>query len=59
MEGFLDIEDGETFFLELVANHKEIYRLSSLEYLQADNSNARIRRIRLLRDLTKTSRRWW
>ena len=51
IEDVLDIKDSGAFFLELVANHKEIYRLASMEFLQADNSNARIGSLRLLRDL--------
>lgn len=49
----LDIVDGGPFFLELVASHREIYRLASMEFLQADNSNARIGALRLLRDLNR------
>jgi hypothetical protein len=53
IEAVLDIQDPQAFFLELVANHKEIYRLAALEFLQADNSNARIGALRLLRDLNR------
>ena len=49
----LEIGDPETFFLDLVSSHKEIYRWASLEYLKGDNSNARIGALRLLRDLNK------
>ena len=53
LQTFLEIGDPETFFLDLVANHREIYRLASLEYLKGDNSNAKIGALRLLRDLNK------
>ena len=47
----LQIEDTDTVFLDLLSQHKELYRLCSLEYLKADNSNAKIGALRLLRDL--------
>ncbi len=47
----LDIADSGTFFFEVVANHKEIQHLTTVEFSQADNSNARIGALRLLRDL--------
>jgi hypothetical protein len=53
IEAVLGIEDPEAFFLDLVANHGEIYRLASLEYLKGDNSAARIGALRLLRDLNR------
>ena len=53
IEEVLDIKDSRTFFLELVANHKEIYRLASLEYLKGDKSAAKIGALRLLRDLNR------
>jgi hypothetical protein len=52
-EELVDIKDPEAFFLDLVANHREIYRLTVREYLQGDNSNARIGALRLLRELNK------
>jgi len=52
-EQLLDIKDPEVFFLDLVANHREIYRFAVREYLQGDNSNARIGALRLLRELNK------
>lgn len=51
MEEMLDVKDKDTFLLDLVSNHKEIYRLASLEYLKAENENARIGALRLLRDI--------
>jgi hypothetical protein len=56
IEVVLGIEDPETFFLDLVANHGELYRLASLEYLKGDNSAARIGALRLLRDLNRDMR---
>jgi transcriptional antiterminator len=47
----LEISDPHTFFMDLLADHKELKRLSTLEFLQADNSNAKIGALRLLRDL--------
>ena len=53
LKTLLEIGDPETFFLDLVSSHREIYRWASLEYLKGDNSNARIGALRLLRDLNK------
>jgi len=47
IEEVLDLKDPRAFLLELIANHEEIYRLASLEYLKADNSNAMIGTLRL------------
>jgi hypothetical protein len=47
----LEIQDPEAFFYDILAQHREIYRLASLEYLKGDNSAARIGALRLLRDL--------
>jgi hypothetical protein len=47
----LEIDDPQGFFYDLLAQHREIYRLCSLEFLKADNSNAKIGALRLLRDL--------
>lgn len=51
MESLLAIKDPEAFYLDLIASHKEIYRLCVKEYLQGDNTSARIGALRLLRDL--------
>ena len=53
MEALLGIDDPKAFFVDLLSNHQEIYRLTSLEFLKADNSNARIGALKLLRDLNK------
>ncbi|MDQ1279117.1 MAG: hypothetical protein QG670_377 [Thermoproteota archaeon] len=42
MEGVLGIPDSKAFLRDLLANHKEIYRLASREYLSADNSAPKI-----------------
>lgn len=47
----LEIDDPQAFFYDLLAKHKELYRMSSLEFLKADNSSARVGWGRLLRDL--------
>lgn len=47
----LGLEDSETVFYELLDQHRELKRLALKEYLQADNSNARVGALRLLRDL--------
>ena len=51
MATVLEISDPETFFLDLVSRHHDIYRMTILEYLRGDNSNARIGALRLLRDI--------
>jgi len=51
MEGILDLKDKDVLLLDVIANHKEIYRLASLEYLKAKSENARIGALRLLRDI--------
>jgi len=51
MEGVLGIADNKAFLCDLLANHKELYRLTLKEYLGADNSAAKIGALRLLRDL--------
>lgn len=51
LPSLLDLGDTETFFLDLICQHKEIVRLSTMEYLKGDNSNARVGALRLLRDL--------
>jgi hypothetical protein len=53
LEQLLDIKDPTVFFLDLMANHMEIYQFTVREYLQGDNSNARIGGLRLLRELNK------
>ena len=47
----LDIDDPRKFFLDILSQHREIYRLASLEYLKGDNSAARVGALRLCRDL--------
>jgi len=53
IKGILSLEDPETFFLDVLTTQKEIYKHTFLEYLKADNSNAKIGALRLLRDLNK------
>lgn len=53
IKAILSLEDPETFFLDVLATHKQIYNRASIEYLKADNSNAKIGALRLLRDLNR------
>jgi hypothetical protein len=53
MEGLLGIKDSKAFLYNLLANHKEIYRLTLKELFVGDNSAARIGALRLLRELNK------
>ena len=53
IKAILSMEDPEVFFLDVLATQKEIYKRAYLEYLKADNSNAKIGALRLLRDLNK------
>ena len=53
LKTILELKDPETFFLDLLSKHKEISRLAMLEYLQADNSNAKIGALRLLKEINK------
>jgi hypothetical protein len=47
----LSIDDPETFWLDVIATHRDLQRLATLEYLKGDNSNAKIGALRLLRDV--------
>jgi hypothetical protein len=48
----LAIDDPETFWLDLIATHRDIKRLATLEYLKGgDNGNVKIGALRLIRDL--------
>jgi hypothetical protein len=49
----LELNDPEKVFYDIMVAHKEIYRMGVREYLTADNSNARIGALRLLRDLNR------
>lgn len=51
MEELLDLKDKDALLLDVVANHKEIYRLASLEFMRSQNEAVRIGALRLLRDL--------
>lgn len=51
LPSLLGMRDPETFCLDLLSTHKEIHRLAMMEYFRADNSNAKIGALRLLRDL--------
>lgn len=53
IKAILSMEDPEVFFLDVLATQKQIYNRAYMEYLKADNSNARIGALRLLRDLNK------
>lgn len=53
IKAILSLEDPETFFLDVLATQKQIYKHAFLEYLKADNSSAKIGALRLLRDLNK------
>jgi hypothetical protein len=45
----LEIEDPVTFAAELIASHKELQRFALKEYLQAQQENARIGALNLVR----------
>jgi hypothetical protein len=47
----LDYGDRETVFLDILARHEDIYKMTVREYLQGDNSSARVGALRLLREL--------
>lgn len=51
ISSIVDLGDSETFFLEVVNSHREIYRMAVMEYLRCDNSSAKIGALRLLREL--------
>ncbi len=53
LQGLLEIKDPQTFFLDILATHKEIYKQAVLEQLKADNSSARIGALNLQRKLNK------
>ena len=53
IEGVLGTKDPAAFFLEILSNHRELYRLTSLEYLKTEQDTARIGALRLLRDLNR------
>ena len=51
MEGLLDLKDKDALLLDVVANHKELYRLANFEYRRSQTDAARIGALRLIRDL--------
>ena len=53
MKTIMGLRDPETFFLDVTSSHMEIYKMTVVEYLRADNSNARVGALRLLRDLNR------
>ena len=46
----LGMQDNETFLQQYFFNHQRFMEMAVKEYLQADNSNARVGALRLLRD---------
>lgn len=50
---FIGSENQETFLYELLVEHKRIQGLALVEYRKADNSNARIGALRLMREINK------
>jgi hypothetical protein len=46
-----DLDDLKQLCLDIYANHREIYRMASREYLTGDNSSARVGALNLLRKL--------
>ena len=53
MSKLLEIDDRDRLYLDILADHKEISRLATSEYLQGDNSSARVGALRLRRDINK------
>jgi len=53
IKALLDLGDPEAVFLDILARHEDIYRMTVMECLQADNSSAKIGALRLLRDLNR------
>jgi len=53
LKTILELKDPETFFLDLLARHEEIYKKAVFEHLKADNSNARVGALNLMRKVNK------
>jgi hypothetical protein len=53
MSKLLEIEDRDRLCLDILADHREISRLATHEYLHGDNSSARVGALRLRRDINK------
>ena len=53
MPKLLELDDRDRLYLDILADHKEISRLATLEFLQGDNSSARVGALRLRRDINK------
>lgn len=51
LPAILDLSDTKRLYWDLVAFHNQIKEWAVLQYLKADNSNAAIGALRLLRDL--------
>ena len=52
IKAIMNIQDPQTFFMEIIAGHNEIHDRAA-EYLRGDNTAARIGALRLLRDINK------
>lgn len=53
LKTILGLKDTETFFLDLLSRHNEIYNMAVVERLRADNSNARVGALNLMRNINK------
>lgn len=53
IKALLSLKNPELFFLDCLANHKQIYNRAYMQYLKGDNSAAKIGALRLLRDLNR------
>lgn len=53
LKTILELKDPETVFLDLLSRHSQIYKMAVLEHLRADNSNARVGALNLMRNINK------
>jgi len=53
LKALLQIKNPETFFYDCLARHEEIYKQALVERMEADNSNAKIGALNLMRHINR------